>query len=78
LTKFLQAIDHHVGIQYKQKVMKGVRLELMKLYQDAVEKVILKEGDNLDIEALKPHNKCILITQIVGEYHKEIAKLGAF
>jgi len=69
LTHVLQAIDRHIGIQYKKVVYRAIRAETMKNIRSG------KEAKDI---GMTPSEKRILITKIVADTHEYLAKRNSF
>ena len=69
LTHVIQPVDLHIGIQYKKAVYQAVRAESMKK---------IRENQGALTTRLKPLDKRVLVTKVVGETHERLARNGAF
>lgn len=74
LTLLIQAIDRHIGIQYKNAVTKAVRKVPVERMEEAK-----RAGTEFDAsKAFSAAEKRILITKVVAEEHERLASLLTF
>ena len=69
LTQCIQAIDRHIGVQYKLAVYQAIRAESMRL---------IKKNDGASTVKLKPMDKRVLITKVVADTHERLAANESF
>ena len=68
----IQAIDRHIGIQYKEYTYLCIRKELTKRLRAARD--ANGGADGVTVSPLTPRKKRIIITHAIGEFHVKITK----
>eukprot|EP00956_Cyclotella_meneghiniana_P020812 scaffold37180_cov23-Cyclotella_meneghiniana.AAC.2 len=74
MTSYLQVVDRHIGVRYKNYVYKEYRKEMLKRLRATMTSLNM----NTDAMKLTPKEKRILITHAVGTIHEKLCKSDAF